>query len=281
MNLRQWSEANQHTTTFRKTVSSVATLAGDWVDYGYFAGNPPANFYASTPLVAAEVELIRGATLPQVDQWLRNITVMSSASSSTSTTNANQTVQAIDYLMYYPFVDTDAVGEQQDMMNSFSLPRYGCGMVMAVSQSASSSVGTFTITYTNQDGVGGRVSQATNTNIVAGGGIILTVNPFIGLQGNDYGVKSIESVNFSVAGGGLMALVIVQPLKTTVVTQECRRTTTGNLESYGAATQQESLIHTQPVMIKSGARFGFIGLGAIGTLASSALVASINTVWGN
>ena len=35
--------------------------------------------------------------------------------------------------------------------------------------------------------------------------------PFVGLQTGDTGVRSIESVTFSVAGGGLVCLVIVKP----------------------------------------------------------------------
>ena len=160
-NLAQWAAAPDagcyHLTTFRKAVASAATVANDFIDYTYFAGNPPANFYASAPLEAATVEGIRGIHLPQVSsQYLKRLTVMSAASSATATTNQNQRLLLADYLLYYPFVDTDAVGEQQDMVQSAALPRYATGagvQIMAVAQSASSTVGTFTVSYTNQDGV--------------------------------------------------------------------------------------------------------------------------------
>ena len=45
-----------HMTAFRKAVASAATVANDFVDYTYFAGNPVANFYASAPLEAAHIE---------------------------------------------------------------------------------------------------------------------------------------------------------------------------------------------------------------------------------
>lgn len=296
-NVAAWAAApdagRYHVTTFRKAVASAATVANDFVDYTYFAGNPPANFYASAPLEAAHVESIRGLHVPSVaGQSLKSITVMSAAASATGTSNQNQRLLLADYLLYYPFVDTDAVGEQQDMTQTVALPRYATGdgvMMMAVGQSAASAIGTFSVSYTNSDGVAGRTSAATYTKVIAGGGTLVssTTNaatgsqPFIGLQAGDKGVRSVESVTFSAAGGGLLAIVLVKPLWHFYSTQECRRTTTGNLESYGAASQFESLIHRPPVAILPGAVLGIIGLGNAGSLASSILAGTIETIWSN
>ena len=296
-NVSEWAACadagRAHTTTFRKQVASAATVANDFVDYTYFAGNPPANFYASAPLVAAEVESIRGILLPAVgkSQWMKSLTVMSAAASATGTTNQNQRLSLCDYLLYYPFIDTDAVGEEQVMDNTLLLPRYSSGegvQIMAVAQSASSTVGTFTVLYTNSQGVAGRVSQATFTKAVAGGGVLVSSvtnvvagsQHFLNLQAGDSGVRSIESVTFTAAGGGLMALVLVKPLYQFYSTQECRRTTSGNLESYGAAAQFESLIHhARPPEFQIGAVLGVVGLGNAGTLASSVLVGTLETYW--
>ena len=294
-NIAQWAsckdEGRYHLTTFRKQVASSATLANDFIDYTYFSGNPPANFYASAPLVAAEVESIRGIHIPNIgqSQFLKSITVMSAASSATSTTNQKQRLALLDYLLYYPFIDTDAVGEEQVMDNTVTIPRYSNGgRIMCVAQSASSTIGQFTVNYTNQDGVSGRISQNTFTKVVSGGGTLLnsadaTVGGSMGylnLQGNDTYAKSIESVTFTAAGGGLMALVLVKPLYNFYSTEECRRTTSGNLESYGAASQFESLIHhRRPPEILSGAVLGVVGLGNAGTLASSILTGIIETFW--
>ena len=69
----------------------AATVANDFVDYTYFAGNPPANFYASAPLEAAHVEAIRGIHVPNVaGQFVKSLTVMTAAASATGTTNQNQ-----------------------------------------------------------------------------------------------------------------------------------------------------------------------------------------------
>lgn len=294
--IREWANAvdagKTHITTFRKTVASAATVANDFVDYTYFAGNPPANFYASSPLEAAYVESIRGIYVPTMigteKQYLKSVTAMSLSSSATGTSNQNQRHMLTDYLLYYPFIDTDAVGELQEMVQSVTLPRYSSGRVMCVAQSASSAVGQFTMTYTNQDGVGGRVSQNTYTKVVSGGGTLVSSTtsavsgsqPFVGLQVGDTGVRSIESVTFSAAGGGLLALVIVQPLFHFTTTQECRRTTTGSLDSYGAATYFETVLMRQPVEIKNGAVLGAVALGNAGSLASSTLVGTLQTVWG-
>lgn len=277
-------------TTFRKAVASAATVANDFIDYTYFSGNPPANFYASSPSVAAVVEAKMGINVPVRDQFIKSLTVMSAASSATGTTNQNQRLLLADYLLYYPFIDTDAIDEEQVMDNTVTLPRYTTGarvQMMAVGQSASSTVGTFTVNYTNQDGVAGRTSQTTYTKVISGGGTLVSSSnnavtgshPFIGLQAGDSGVRSVESVTFSGAGGGLMAIVLVKPLFHFYSTQECRRTTTGNLESYGAASYFETVTTVPTAEIKSGAVLGVIGLGNAGSLASSVLVGTLETVW--
>lgn len=278
-------------TQFRKLVASATTPTSGLIDYLYYAGSPPANFYASAPYVSAVVEANRGIYLPSVapaTQHLRNLTVMSGAASATTTSSQRQLLILADYLLYYPFIDTDAVGEQQDMENTVACPRQGWGQVIAVSQSAASAVGLFTFTYTNELGVAGRVSANTFTlSTQAGGGQVASTSnssagyhPFIVLQKGDRGVSSIQSVTFTAAGGGLLALVIVQPIFTHIVTQECRRTTSSNLESYGAANKFDAVIHQAGCpQIPDGAVLGIFGQGFAGSLASSTLVGIIETVW--
>ena len=293
-NIRQWPDAENAgqswITGFRKAPSSVATTTSAWTDYSYYAGSPPANFYASTPLEASVVDPTRGIYVPTVSpatQHLRNLKLMSAASSATSTTNARQGLILADYLLYYPFIDTDAVGEQQDMTNTVTIPRYEGGQVVAVSQSTASTTGQFTFTYTNENGVAGRVSQNHFTFAVGAGGQVVassvgsaaSYHPFCSLQAGDSGVKSIESVTFTAAGGGLMALVIVKPLMTAYVTQEARRTTSGNLESYGACNEFAAMIHNRPAQIIDGAVLNLLAAGYGGSLASSFLVGLVETTW--
>lgn len=293
-NLKAWPDAETlgqfHITSFRKAVSSTATTTSAWIDYSYFPGSPTANFYASAPLEAAYVEAARGIYVPTVSpktQWLRNLKLMSAASSATSTLNGRQQIVLADLLMYYPFVDTDAVGEQQDMVQSVSLPRYTSGNVIAVGQSAASTTGQFTFSYTNQDGTAGRTSQNHFTFAVAGGGQVVassvggatSYHPYLALQAGDSGVRSIESVTFTAGGGGLMALVIVKPLLECFVTQEARRTTSGNLETYGACDEFASMIHHRPRQIVDGAVINLFAAGHAGSLASSILAGMLETTW--
>lgn len=280
-----------HVAQFRKVVASAATPTSGWVDYSYFAGLPTANFYASSPGVAAVLEQSKGIYVPQVSplkQFVKGMTVMSGAASATTTTSQRQRLMLCDYLMYYPFIDTDAIGEEQILENPISLPRYESGMAMAVAQSAASTVGQFTINYTNQDGVAGRVSQKhfTLSTLSGGGQIAATAangagfHPFIALQLGDKGVRSIESVTFTAAGGGLMALVIVKPLFDHVVTQECRRTTSATLDSFGSADEVVAIIHRQKMSeILDGAVLNIMAQGFAGSLASSQLVGLLETVW--
>lgn len=292
-NLREYADAEDmgqyHVSGFRKAISSTATTTSAWLDYSYFPGAPAANFYASSPLEAAEVDPTRGIPVPSVSpatQWLRDLKMMSAASSATSTANGRQQVILADLLLYYPFVDTDAVGEQQDMVNDVAIPRYDYGQVIAVGQSAASTTGQFTFSYTNQDGVAGRTSQTHFTFAVAGGGQVVassvgsatSYHPFLALQAGDSGVKSIESVTFTAGGGGLMALVIVQPLLTAYMTQECRRDTSGGV-SYGACDQFASIINNRPQQIKDGAVLDIFAAGHAGSLASSILAGVLETTW--
>lgn len=274
-------------TQFRKAVTSTATITSSYTDYTYFAGSPLANFYASTPLESAFVDSTRGIYVPNVEkQYLKNITAMTAASGATSTANQRQQLMLCDYLIYYPFIDTNSI-DLQELVQVETLPRYTGAQVVAIAQSASSAIGQFTFSYTNQDGVAGRTSPNIFTQIVAGGGQSLMAevsgngfNPFLPLQAGDSGVRSIESVTFTVTGGGLMALVLVKPLRTFALDAECRRTTTGNLESYGAAASVDSLIHnpTTPE-IRQGAVLGLLTKCNGGSLASSTLVGYLETVW--
>lgn len=290
-NLREYADAEDlgqyHVTSFRKAVSSTATTTSAWIDYSYFPGSPTANFYASAPLEAAAVEVERGIRVPSVSpatQVLRNLKLMSAASSTTSTTNGRQQMILADLLLYYPFIDTDAVGEQQDLVNTVTIPRYDYGRVIAVGQSAASTTGQFTFSYTNQDGVAGRTSLNHFTFAIAGGGQIVAASsqiqtsyePYLNLQAGDYGVKSIESVTFTAGGGGLMALVIVAPIFSAHLTQEARR---GTADSFGACDEFASVINHRPPIIKDGAVLDIFAAGHAGSLASSILAGVLETTW--
>lgn len=273
--------------SFRKVVASSATTTRAWIDYTYFAGSPVANFYASAPLTAAVVEadkgIYTGGNVAPATKHIKNLQLMSAASAAASTANGRQEIALCDYLLYYPFIDTDAIGEAQALDNTVALPRYAGGQVVAVAQSAASTVGQFTFTYTNQDGVAGRVSQNNFTFVVAGGGQVVNAsgagasyNPFCYLQAGDTAVRSIESVTMSEAGGGLMCLVIVKPLLKSVITEECRT----NSAAFGSCTELATFIHQAGApRVQDGAVLGLLASGYAGSLASSILAGALEVAW--
>lgn len=268
--------------TFRKVPAATATIAGQWFDYGYAAGNPIPNYYAASPLVSAVLEPDKGIIVPRmssgVKQWLHRFSLMTSGA-----TASTQAMYLMDYLMFYPFVDMDAAGEDQTMDNTITLPRYtdGVGVQMiVVAQSGTVGGGRFAITYTDTDDV-----QRTTTSMFCGaaqpsGALVSAVSavgglvPFVPLEAGVKGVKRVDSVNFSVANGGLCCVVLVKPLDTSFVLEST------SVAGLGAAVEKEAMrLRGGMVEIKDGAFLAFIGQGAAGSVASSPLVGTIETVW--
>jgi len=142
---------------------------------------------------------------------------------SNSATGLPMTMRVLDYLMFYPFCD-EGTQDQQNMVNVKTLTRYTTGagvQIMPISVAAAIGGQTFNVTYTNSDGVPGRVTQTAQINAAAYVGAIATSDravafargPFLPLQDNDSGVRSIES--FTMVSGvdvGLITLVLVKPL---------------------------------------------------------------------
>jgi hypothetical protein len=72
----------------------------------------------------------------------------------------------------------------------------------------------------------------------------------------------------------------VKPLMLMYFNQESRVTTTGNIESYGACDEFQSVIHKAGMPeIKDGAVLNFFASGFGGSLASSTLVGTLETIW--
>ena len=279
---------------FRKVPPSTATIARQWFDYSTASGVPVPNYYASSPLVAATLDTDNGIYLPPLlpgaKRWLKGHTVMSAAASVTGTTNQNQALMLLDYLLYYPFVDLDAAGEDQVMDNTVTLPRYtdGAGVqMMMVAQAPTVGGGTFTVTFDDADGVE-RVTQTINCAAAQPSGALLQavanaagVSPFIPLPAGCRGVRRVKQVNMVLANGGLAAVVLVKPIDASYVREEARRPTSSPTESYGDANEVER-VRTRAGSVDLGEPFlGWIGLGTAGSLASAPLVGMIETFWSN
>lgn len=278
--------------SFRKAVPSSTTNTGDWFDYSYAGGNPIPNYYASSPLTAEYLEREKGIILPRLTSeklFVHRLTVMSAAQAASTTTSQNQPAYLMDYLLYYPFVDMDSVGEDQTMETSNALNRYTDGVgvqMMVVAQSVTVGGGRFTITFVDSDDN----PQTTTSMFCAGvqppGAIVSAVvstngrTPFVPLPAGVKGVKRITSVNFSVANGGLCAVVLVKPLLTFHIYEECRRSTASVLESFGDASEYECWSTSAGMVeVKSDAFLGILGRGVTGSLASSVLAGTLEVVW--
>ena len=234
--LRQILESNRDGEAdlfmFRKVPSQVTT-AGVWFDMAMMPGNPPPLFYASAPLIGAQIKkstdggLNHGNAVTGKSKFLQRFLIMTS-----SATGVPMPFTLMDYLFYYPFVD-QSTNDEQFLDNTLTLPRWTDGkgvQVMVVGTNASGgSLPSFTINYTNSDGVAGRVSStmvmnaatATGSLVTSGTGSAINSCPFIALQSGDQGVRSIESVTMTVGSDiGLFCLVLVKPLLTGVLLEQ-------------------------------------------------------------
>lgn len=272
----QVSEGKIQYSTFRK-VPANTTQAGTWADMSMAPGNPRPNYY-----VGAEME----ATLFNGNYGIYHGQDVGSSSSkhlskfmmlSTTAIGAPTAHLLMDYLLFYSFIDMDST-DPQDFINSVSLPRYADGRgvkAMLVAVGAYIGGAQFYITYTNSDGVAGRVSKTMTSNTAARVSTLVTggdngsgrYGPFIALQEGDVGIRSVEQITFTSPNGGLAALVLVYPLANHHITE------------LTAAAEQDFFIN-MPSMprVYDGAYLNFITL-ATGSLASVPLLGDATFIW--
>lgn len=276
---------------FRKVPPSAATIAGQWFDYSTAAGVPIPNYYASSPLIAQRLEAREGIYIPEqnTSRWLKRVIVMSAAASVTGTSNQNQQLMLLDYLLYVPFIDLDAAGEEQVFDTTIGLDRYTDGVgvqMMLVTQAPTAGGGSYTIKYIDADDVeqttqlvycpAAQPSGALCSAVGAAAG----VSPFVPLNANVRGVKRPVSLTVNVANGGLAAIVLVKPIEMAYAREECRRPTSSPTESYGDAYELERIRQRAgSVRIAPNAFLGWIGRGVAGSLASAPLVGMIESFW--
>lgn len=264
--------------TWRKTPSQVTT-AGLWFDLSMSPGRPvPKYWFDAPPAIAKQVSysadggLEHGGGVSPSEKYLRLTTSL-----ATVATALPLTMILCDYLLYYPSID-DSVLDEQVLDNTTTLPRYtdGAGVqVIAVSVAGRTGGARFYFTYTNSEGVSGRVSQTCYQNSAAALGTLqasgansnASAMPFIGLQAGDSGVRSIDSVFMLDADVGLMTLILVKPLGTTVIREITAPVEKDYFMDSGLIPQ-----------IYDDAYLSFVCLPQ-GTLAATALIGDIKTVF--
>jgi hypothetical protein len=218
------NEGNFKLSSFRKAPVQVTTQ-GLWFDLSMSPGNPAPQYYAASPLTSVQMKYSSDGGLFHGPAATGSKHLRELCLTSTSATGLPAPFILCDYLMFYPFID-EGTTDEQALTNSVTLPRYTDGkgvQVMAVSVAGRTGGQTFRFTYTNSDGLAGRISQTVLQNTATAIGTIVTSNnatngacgPFIGLQSGDSGVRSIESVQMiSGPDVGLFTLVLVKPLET-------------------------------------------------------------------
>lgn len=264
--------------TWRKTPSQVTT-AGLWFDLSMSPGRPvPKYWFDAPPAIAKQITytadggLEHGGGVSPSEKYLRLTTGV-----ATVATALPLTLILCDYLLYYPSID-DSVLDEQVMDNTVTLPRYidGDGVqVIAVSVAGRTGGARFYFTYTNSDGVSGRTSQIAYQNSAAALGTLqnsgananASAMPFIGLQAGDTGVRSIDSVFMIDADVGLMTLILVKPLGTSVIREITAPVEKDYFMEAGVIPQ-----------IYDDAYLSFLCLPQ-GTLAATALMGDIKVVW--
>lgn len=267
--------------SFRKQPTQT-TSVGVWFDLSMSPGNPAPNYYIGSPGVFVPLKqstdggLRHGGNVAPSRKFLRKLSVQTAVSAMLPAT-----FKLLDYIGFYGFID-ESVLEEQLLDNTTPLPRHADGagvQLMPVVVAGHTGGQPFTVSYTNQDGVAGRVTSSATmgtTQFVNGtilhsqqsGAAYVNNGPFLPLQAGDTGVRSVQSVTIGGIGDvGLFALVLVKPLAGFGVFE------------ITAASETDFLLDTATLpVIEDDAYLNFIAMPA-GTMANAPIIGIIETTW--
>lgn len=264
--------------TWRKSPSQVTTTR-IWFDLSMSPGNPvPKYWFDAPPLIAKAVAqstdggLFHGGSVSPLKKYLRETTQIAIVA-----TALPMPMILCDYLIYYPSID-DSTLDPQIMDNTVTLPRYSDGegvQMIALSVAGRTGGQTFSVTYTNSEGVAGRVTPNVPQNsapsigsiITSDGAAVNTAGPFIPLQQGDTGVRSIESVTMNGADVGLFTIILVKPIAQT------------QIRGIDAPVEKDYLLQTGTLPeIKDDAYLSWIVLPQ-GSLAATPIHGTIKVIW--
>jgi hypothetical protein len=220
-----YEEGRHWTGLLRK--AGPASVLGNWQDFMYAAGIPGANYYGAAPKAATLLASLDGIMSgPDVEaagykKYLHKVLFV-----PPSTSVGLITAQIYDLVMFYANIDGD--GGLQEMTNAVT-NRYdgeGCTIMMVSQGIGLGSTNTTTVVYVDQNNDTKTVTLRTRHDLPAGTllaavdatdpGALGYAGPFVNCP---TGCKTITSIDFDVAVGGIFALVIVKPLGT-ISTQE-------------------------------------------------------------
>lgn len=273
---------------FRKTPSQTTTI-GIWFDLAMSPGMPtPKYWFDAAPLVAKAIYqstdggFFHGANVSPGEKYLRSLMV---GAHSTSTTNASPiTAVLLDYLLYYPSID-DGTLDEQVMDNTVTLPRYTDGegvQMMAVTTGVRTGGQSFSVKYTNQDGVTGKVSPTITQNAAAFIGSITNSDRavsgsaawMIPLADGDTGVRAVESVTMNGVDVGLFSIILVKPLAQ-ISFRESQISTAGTINT---PNEKDFLMFGQMPRIYDDAYLNMVVLPQA-SLATTILGGTLKVIW--
>lgn len=207
---------------------NVTTTAGTAQDLSVQSGNPPAQFYVGAIATATALArstdggLDHGPSKPGAKKFLHKMSNLQTVTAGA----VPCTLEVLDYLAFYPFIGMD-VGTQA-LTTSITIPRYlrteGVQM-MLIEQNTYTGGATCRITYTNQDGVSGKVTPTITLNSVTNSGTVATQAPalagscgmYVSLAHGDGGVAYPESIEFLTGDVGVVCIVLVKPIATVAI----------------------------------------------------------------
>lgn len=271
------------TSSFNKLTANVSAQ-GQWIDWSMATGNPKPNFYATAPLISANLTditavdlndriggIYTGGNVIPATKHLHRVQMIAPSASV-----APALFYLVDYLMYYPFIDMDDTGDQI-MTNTASLQRYTDGVgVHAFMVATNPYVGGayYQITYRNQDNdvrtsapmlsnTATTIGTIINSGAVAG----ITGAPFIQLSPGDTGIRRVESVTFISPNGGLACLVL------------CKVLATIYLKEATACSETDFIVDRKnPIRIYDGAYLNFLCCPN-GSVAAVPIKGLVSTIW--
>lgn len=271
---------------FRKNFTATSGQ-GAWFDTTLTPGNPIPFYYASSPLIGLPMSqsVIGGIPHNQPVASLGYKTYLKTLTVTPVATNGkiDGPMILMDYLFYYPFIDTGTTDEQYLFQND-DLPRYPTGQgvsVMAVQMAGLLGTGnpTFRFTYMNQNEIP-KTSPTQTCGSASIVGELATGNnsfvaqansnyPFLTLAPGDTGVRRILSVTFDAPDIGLLAFVLVKPLEQI------------NLREIGTTAERTPVTDflDLPVIQDDAYLSMLVNSGQNGITAGS-FIATIQTIWG-
>lgn len=212
------AERGSHWQYIYKATTPAAGTAGFFVDLNQSSGIPKYNPFAGSALTLTPLTgdgnfgVYTGQSLPGSTKHLLRWQML-------TTGTPPDYVYLLDYLGFYPLIDTDDP-DVQVMDNTASLPRYAYGQIVLITQSPLATTAPITINYVNDRGQ----SRSSTANLINGAAIgvvasgngpgVASPTPFFPLDQNDAGVQRIESIQMGGGAGGFICAAIVHPVET-------------------------------------------------------------------